>query len=77
MLFLSGSYDYATDLAFFSLCFSDPSYLHLTYMDSDVQIAYTGRISAGVDYHVGAGMAVSYMRLHEVYVDYYTDATYD
>ncbi|UCC11248.1 MAG: hypothetical protein JSW02_07790 [candidate division WOR-3 bacterium] len=49
----------------------------MTYMDISVQMAYTSSLSADVEYHLGAGMGVSYMRLQEVYVDYYSDATYD
>lgn len=77
ILSLSGGYDYARYLAFFSQQFIIPPDIHLTYVDIDVQMAYTSRISADVDYHLGAGMGVSYMRLQEVYVDYYTDVTYD
>ncbi len=77
MLSLSGSYDYARNLAFFSQQFIFPPVIHLTFMNIDVQMAYTYRMSNVFDYHLGAGMGVSYMRLKEVYVDYYTDATYD
>jgi hypothetical protein len=76
MLSLSGSYDHARNLAFMRLNFSYPWYLHLTYIETDIQLAYTDVTSASTVYYMGVGMGVSYMRLQEVYVDY-TDATSD